>query len=329
MKQLGNSIPQAQSADSALLLLRARQAVYAAATKMQVLQLLVTVVGPVVAAIIGLRFEAARPYVAIVSVAASLLDVAVLDRAQRHLLERAAKIAEQFDVDVLEMPWNVFVAGKRPDPEIVYQEASRWNGERKLADLRDWYPVAVGRAPLALARIVCQRTNLWYDSTLRRQYGTLVVSVAVLVVVGLTVAAATLNLRFLALVTTAIVPASPVLLWAVRERFRQKDTADAQERLKAEAEAFWDRVKEGSCDAQECLGRSREFQNSIYTRRAGSSMILPFVYWLRRSGMEASMNVGAEKMLSDAGFPAADVTGRPRRSAASATQLQVQSEAKP
>ena len=333
MKQAGNSIPQVQSAGPAMLLLRARQATYATATRLQVLQLLVTVVGPVAAAVMGLRYEAARPYVAIASVVASLLDIAVLDRTQRRLLERAAKIAEQFDVDVLQMPWNPFVAGKRPDAEMVHEAAGRWTGEKKLGALRGWYPEAVGSAPLGLARIVCQRTNLWYDSKLRRQYGTLVVSVAVLVAVSLTIAAASLDLRFLDLVTTAIVPASPVFLWAVREWLRQKDTAEAQERLKAEAEAFWDRVKTGSFDERECLDRSREFQNSIYTRRAGSPMILPFVYRLKRGSMEASMNVGAEQMLAEAGFPVvgpshstAVTTGGSRYGASTTARPQARSE---
>ena len=296
-----NTIPQAQVSDRALQQLRARQAVYASATQIQVVQLLVTVAFPVAAAIVGLYFQATRPYVAAASVAASLFDAAVFDRAQRRLLERAAKIAEQFDVEVLQIPWNAFVAGKRLDAEVIHEAAGRWVGAEKIAKLRDWYPEAVGRAPLSLARIICQRTNLWYDSSLRRAYGTLIVWFAVTVTIGFVVAALALNLRFLDLVTTAIVPASPILIWAIRERFRQKDTADAQERLKGEAEFFWDRVKEGGCDDSECAERSREFQNSIYVRRVSSPMILPFIYSLRRGRMEAGMKVGAEEMLTEAG----------------------------
>jgi hypothetical protein len=297
-----NIIPQSQVSDKALQQLRARQAVYASATRIQVMQLLVTVVFPVVAAIVGLHFQAVRPYVAAASVAASLLDTAVFDRTQRRLLERAAKIAEQFDVEILQMPWNAFVAGKRIDPEIIHEAASRWVGVEKIAKLRDWYPAAVGCAPLPLARIICQRTNLWYDSNLRQAYGTLIVWFAVVVAAGLIVAALALDLRFLELVTTAIVPASPVLIWAIRERFRQKDTAEAQERLKAEAESFWDRAKEGVCGDDECAARSREFQNSIYARRASSPLILPFIYSLRRGRMEVGMKVGAEAMLAEAGI---------------------------
>ena len=301
-EQVGNSIPRAQRADSALLLLRARQATYASSTRLHIVQLLATVAAPVAAATTGLLFEAARPYVVIASVVASVADIVVFDRLQRKLLERAAKIAEQFDVEVLQMPWNTFVVGKRVDPEVVHEAAGRWTGRNKMAALEDWYPVAVECAPLSLARIICQRTNLWYDSTLRRKYGNMVVWLAVLVVADLVIVAAGFDLKFLDLVTTAMVPALPILLWAARERFRQNDTAEGQERLKAEAEAFWDRAKSGSYDDRDCLERSRELQNSIYTRRASSPMILPFVYWMYRRKMEASMNVGAEQMLKEAGL---------------------------
>jgi hypothetical protein len=297
-----NTIPSAQNAESALKLLKARQATYAQATAIQWLQLVVAVLLPVVGAVIGLTSAHARPYVAAASVAASLADAAVFDRLQRKVLETAAKIAEQFDVEVLQMPWNTFVVGKRLDPETIHAAADRWSGEAKLAKLRDWYPPIVGQAPLVLARIVCQRTNLWYDASLRRAYGGLVVWLAVLVSAGLVGAALYLDLKFLDLVSTAIVPASPVLIWAIRERNRHKDTADAQERVKAEAEALWDRARRGACTDDDCAERSREFQNSIYVRRVGSPLILPFMYVLLRNKMEARMNVGAEEMLKEAGY---------------------------
>ena len=42
----------------------------------------------------------------------------------------------------------------------------QWSGNE--SKLRDWYSDIDDTAPLVLARIVCQRTNLWYDSSLRR-----------------------------------------------------------------------------------------------------------------------------------------------------------------
>src|SRR5262249_58658510 len=88
----------------------------------------------------------------------------------------AAKIQELFDCGVLEIPWNKLKAGRQPDVEQVIECSKKYRG-RVLSDqeFRDWYPSAVGSLPLHLARLVCQRTNCWWSSKLRRQFATWVV----------------------------------------------------------------------------------------------------------------------------------------------------------
>lgn len=118
-----------------------------------------------------------RPYTAALALLVALVDVTLLDRVQRARLKLAAKIGEAFDCEVLSLPWNRFVAGRPAEPETVAEAASAWRGGDET--LVDWYPAAVGRAPLHLARIICQRTNLWYDAKLRRHYGTWILTAAV------------------------------------------------------------------------------------------------------------------------------------------------------
>ena len=164
------------------------------------------------------------------------------------------------------------------------------------------YPAAVGRAPLHLARIICQRTNLWYDAKLRENYSFLLVAGAVAIVLALVAAGLALNLPFTDFVVTVLVPATPVLSWAVRDAFRQRDAADAQKLARAEAEALWELALAGGCDDSECERRSREFQNSIFQRRTSNPLLLPFVYHWLRSGMEIDMNLGAADFLHQAGI---------------------------
>jgi hypothetical protein len=162
--------------------------------------------------------------------------------------------------------------------------------------LTDWYPKIVGTVPLSLARIVCQRTNLWYDSKLRRFYGKVLVVCAFQLPFFLFVAALVANLSmvdFVAVITTA----APVLIWTIRENFRQADAADALELLKGEAEELFDRAKAGLCTDVESEQKSREFQDAIYNRRVSNPLIFPMIYRMMRSKMEQSMNAGAEAML--------------------------------
>ena len=296
-----NSIPERQNAEAQLRLLRARQQTYAEASGLLVVQLALTVAIPVVTAIAGLFTPGVRPYAAALALLLTVADVAFLDRLQRQKLRLAAKIAEAFDEQVLEIPWNKFVAAKRADPEAIAGAAAAWARGKSDEKLVDWYPPAVGKAPMHLARIICQRTNLWYDATLRRHYGDWVRGVGGLLVVALFFGALFAGLTVELFVTTVLAPAAPVLTWSMREYFRQKDTAEAQETLKSDAEALWDRAKAGQCEEAECLAQSRKFQNAIYTRRSNSPLILPWLYPWRRPAMERQMNRGAEAYLKEIG----------------------------
>lgn len=164
--------------------------------------------------------------------------------------------------------------------------------------LHDWYPVATGQAPLHLARIICQRTNLRYDSQLRRSYGTIVVSIASAILLLLFLGGFVQDLKLSDWVLT-MAPSSPILTWATREYYRQNDTADSLEEHLRAAKALWARALAGECDADHCLARSREFQNAIYYRRASSPLIVPLLYRFKRLQLEDDMNEAAANFLTD------------------------------
>lgn len=294
-----NQIPQLQNSDRPMGLLRARSRIYDEATALLILQFCFTVLLPVVTAGVALLAPSIRPYTAAVALVVSALDVTVLDRMYRAKLKVAAKIAEAFDCEVLSLPWNAFVAGKQAETETIVAARAAWRGgEGKLTN---WYPVAVGAAPLHLARIICQRTNLWYDAKLRRHYGAWVLVFAAVLLAGLVIAASFTGLTVALLISTVLPPAAPVLIWSLREYFRQRDTAEAQETAKAEADTLWAQAKAGDCAEPDCLARSREFQNAIYARRVSSPLMLPGVYRILRPAMENEMNKSAEVYLAEIG----------------------------
>jgi hypothetical protein len=295
-----NPIAADQNTEIFQRLLRARARVYSEAVRLQIAQLMFTIVLPVFGALVAMYNATSRPYVAFAALIVTIMDVLWLDRSQRQKLKIAAKLSESFDCGVLRMPWNKFSAGKPVDAEVVHAAARSFNGNQTA--LMDWYPKIVSTAALPLARIVCQRTNLWYDSHIRRFYGKLLVVCAFQLPFLLFVASLMANLSmvdFVAVITTA----APVMIWAVRENFRQSDAADAIELLKSEGEVFFDRAKAGLYADVECEQKSREFQDAIYNRRVSNPLIFPIIYRLMRSKMEDSMNAGAEALLQKPMFP--------------------------
>lgn len=301
----GNAIPERQNSPAFMRLLRARSEIYRRAVRMQVVQLILTVAVPVTSAIVGLLIADSRPYVAALALAITLVDIAVLDRMIKRRLKTAALISEEFDCTLLDMPWNGFAAGKRLEPEVISEAERRWpNGD---ATLVNWYPPIVGSAPFHLARIACQRANLWYDATLRERYSN-VLLIGALVIVGILAAGGLVaDLSATDFVITVLAPSGPILSWALRDAFKQRDAAAAQKIARSEAETLWELAAANQCGEENCAVRSREFQNMIFQRRVSNPLLFPTIYKRLRPDMETDMNVGAAELLRSAGITAAEV----------------------
>jgi hypothetical protein len=268
-----------------------------------VIQLVLTVAAPILGEVAGLIWPAVRPFVAIAALIVGVADVFFLDRAQSRLLKLGAKLQEQFDCAVLALPWDGFTVGARVDPEDVHEAATAYARRGGTDDkLRGWYPIVVAQAPMHLARLICQRTNFWYDGRLRRRYGAIVVGVSLTIFAALFVAGLVLRLTLTDFVVTILVPAAPFLTWAIREYHRQKDTAEKLDEIRTAEAALWDQARAGGCTEDDCLPRSREFQNAIFARRAGSPLIFPFIYDRMRSDLEDQMNAGAVERMRELGL---------------------------
>ncbi len=291
-----NTIAKDQNSPQLQRVLKARQRIYWEATKLQVTQLIATVLLPVSGAVLATFLASSRPWVALYGLIVTVLDVLWIDRSQREKLKVAAKLGEQFDCGVLKLRWNTFAVGKPVNAETVDAAARKWSGNE--AHLLDWYTDIAGDAPLPLARIVCQRTNLWYDSSLRRRYGKLLIGVVTVVIVLLIVVAAVRNLTVMDFVAVAAA-VSPAVIWAVRERFRQSDAAESIETVMGEAEKLLEEAKGGQCDDAKCERRSREFQDAIFGRRVANPLILPLIYWIMRTEMERQMKAGVTSLIND------------------------------
>jgi hypothetical protein len=289
-----NTIARDQDTLESRRLLKARQRTYSDATRYQILQMTLTVVLPVAGAVLALAYPEARPYVALYGLVATALDVMWLDRMQRRLLKVAAKISEEFDCRLLKMPWNSFVAGKREDAEVIDAAARRWNDN--ASSIAGWYNGIVPTARHSIARLVCQRMNLQYDASLRKKYGTYLIWGAALVFVALIIGAVAKDLRLIDFAAVAAT-VSPAVFWAIREQFRQSDSAATNETLKGEAEKFLESVQASGCDDAECGKRSRELQDALFQRRVANPMVLPLVYWLMRNELERQAQAGADALL--------------------------------
>ena len=170
----------------------------------------------------------------------------------------------------------------------------------KAADekrLRDWYPVVVAEAPIEVARVICQRENLVYDSGLRVAHCRFLFWFVVVFVGVVSTVSLVLNPSFMSFVL-ALAPATPALTWALRESKRQSDTLKTLTRLKTESEKLL-RVTIAGIDAAEARRRSRELQDAIFGHRLVSSLVFEWLYNLLRPRLEAKLAHGAEHWVNE------------------------------
>jgi hypothetical protein len=275
----------------------AQRQLYKQAKSTVVLQLIVTLAIPLVGAAITLVAPSVEALVAFASLMIAVLDIAVLDRIEKAQLLSAAKAQEQFDCTVLDLPWDSYNVGPELEPETIHGAASGLVNETADGGLVDWYPPIVGQVPIHQGRLICQRTNLWYDSKLRRRYGTLILSTIACLAVALVAIGIAGGMTMTSFVLVVVAPGTPFVSWGLREFYRQRDAADSLDRLRNEAEALWRRAKVGGCGPEDCALESRVLQTAIFNKRSTSPPVFNWIYRRLRLRTEDQMNDGAAQMV--------------------------------
>ena len=278
-------------------LLAAQRYLYSYAKRLSVIRPLLAGATLIVGSVAGALWTEAQPWAALAGIIVALLNGICLDSLQDRFRKDAANIQEDFDCNVLNLPWNEVLAGRRPAAEEVHEAAKKDRSARK-APLENWYPDIIDSLPLHQARVICQRTNCWWDSKLRRRY-----RIIVLIALGLISALALflgllteMNLQKFVLVVAA--PLLPTLLWGMREAQSQGDTAATLDRLKCLGENLWKGVVQGEMVEPEATSRSRELQDAILLHRRTNPFVFDWIYRQLRRDYEEQMNVGAENMVA-------------------------------
>lgn len=207
----------------------------------------------------------------------------------------AAKIQELFDCNLLQLNWNV---GQKPSPELVIAAADRHPNARKVS-LQNWYLGKLGEVPFPVARIVCQMTNVSYDTAVRKQYA---------IFLGFA-----LGVLFLASLLLGICCATPVdkLFSGILLPFlpgvsfialQIKEHVQAISRLKSlreEADRVWTLCKERLPEDDALRTASRQLQDKILENRSESATVFDVVYWACRTKQELYGEALANHLVDD------------------------------
>jgi hypothetical protein len=296
---LMNSIPDMQNTPKQLQRLAAQRHLYSTAKRIFGVQVVLGAPLAVAWSLLAVAIPSAKSYAALWGTIVSLADLLWLTPWQKRLRESAARIQEAFDCDVLQLPWNELKVGKRPDPEIVREQADKFEKtQANSPPLTDWYPRVVRELPMEAARIVCQRSNCWWDSKQRRRYAAWVIAGV------LTTSVCILGLGLVGKITVEnlllaiFLPLSPALLLGIRQFLDQTEAANRLDKLKDHAERLWAETYNG-LPASELVNKCRALQDEIFENRRRSPSVFDWIFKRLRSNYETQMNHGATELVDE------------------------------
>jgi len=295
-----NSIDVDQNSPTQLQRLAAQRQLYA--TGKIILGWQVFLGGPVAVAtaFLAASLMGLKPYVALWGLLLSLADIVWLTPWQKRLRAMGAQVQELFDCEVLGLPWSDVKAGRRPDPELIKEQADKYEKKSEsMPPLTNWYSPDVRSLPLYLARIACQRSNCWWDAKQRRRYAVVVVSIVAVVFVSVLFASMVNGLTVESFILAVVAPLLPLLILGYRQFSEQMEVVARLEKLKDHGEKLWSDAMNGASE-QEVTRRARDLQDEILENRRRSPLVFDALFRLLRNDYDAQMNHGAQQYVADA-----------------------------
>lgn len=230
----------------------------------------------------------------------TLLEQAIFSHSQKNLQEKAAKIQQLFDCDIFELDWSQLCSGSRPEPELVVSSAAKYRKkDPNYLNLKDWYPVSVAQLPIHEARLICQRSNIWWDAKQKLRYCKLILFglIAITIIVFLVGLVGGLTLE--KFVLAIVIPLLPAFIFTIRQYIENKQAATRLDNLRENSENIWQQVINRRITPQELERESYILQNQIYDNRRLSPLIFDWLYYRLKKQNEVEMNKGAETLIKE------------------------------
>ena len=274
------SIQERQNQPESLTKLAAQRLMYFRAKRMRnigiVLILIVALMGLAASILDDSRVGHYFPLIALIL---WFIDQEVLKRTESSYKTEAAAIQEDFDCDVLKLPWPRFKNIQQPRPDRVKQLSLMASGNHNVADdLNDWYPPDNLTDDPAMCKVYCQRINCWWDVSLRQKWIRILKVLswifAVLVLILCVITGITVG-KLIAIIATNI----RVVAWI---RGEIKDQAAAIERV----DRIHGVISGFTAEKPPSPSDIRSIQDEIFEHRRSNSPVPDWFYWRDRERQE-------------------------------------------
>ena len=295
-----NQIPTDQNSQRQLERLAAQRELYSSAKNLHGAQIIFTVIIPVLLAVVTLVDQRFAVIGAIFGVVSFVLDIAIVEPIIKRRKTKAAKIQELFDCAVLKLPKSPL---KTVDDIAVEEVLLHYNAHIKIKTnverIKDWYSPRVAELPLAIARVLCQRTNCWWDSKLRQKYSSFLRAGSIIVFGTIIIIGFIKNLTLIeiTLIASGLIP---FFQFCIKHCNDNLEAARRLDELVIYSRRLWDDALSKTISDDQLESNSRRLQDEIFEHRSKSPLILDLYYGLFRDDDEVLMNRSSEILVDQA-----------------------------
>lgn len=285
-----NDIKVQQDLPQNLKLLAAQRVAYERAKYVFGLQVLFTVVFAVALNFVRLlpkeRIIDSLPYILAFSILISFADLLIFVKYISKMRTNAAKVQELFDCSIYHMEWNSFNCGSKPDAIFIYNNFKRYipDPSRKI---ENWYDIDLSGLKQESAILLCQETNLWYDSNLREKFKNLALYILVGLMLGSFLISMVSKQDAGMIVLYILAPLLPAILLTIKIYQENEKSIGASNELK---KAIFTLKQSSKVLSMEDL---RQIQDKIFCSRKDSALVPEWFYRKKRSNLEEGMKINA------------------------------------
>ena len=290
---MANNIVELENRQEHINQLKAARHLYTKAGNYTTAYVIICVLIPIVISIGRIFVDSLAPLVLHTLTAYTLMSLVMgflLESQISKFRNTAAKIQQLFDSDVLGLKWNAYLWGKKPSLEDVNENI----GNLPDKDFVDWYDTQVRDMTKMEAALICQRTNLVYDSKLRKKFNSIINVIAGSAFVLILIAGFYKNEGMRTAIVFIGVPLVPIIKWFFSVRRQNLNDIDRCESLKSFIDECLDNLKINHMAINECT--LYRIQDGIYKHRKTAFKIPDCLYNYMRNSQEDKVHMMVNKL---------------------------------
>lgn len=226
-----------------------------------------------------------------------LIDNLVITSLINQLRQKASSVQEVFDCDVLNIDWNKILVGDKPHNEEVNKFYKKHlNRVKDLSNLKNWYAISIGEIKNNAAKLICQRSNFYYDFALRNYFIRWVIGIAVTLLIIIVFSSCLNDVSTRTLFISGLFPYLPILSMALRLYNEHMTSIKNLESLKSTINSAWSNLLKKEVVSEQTI---RQIQDKIFLNRKSNPLIPDKMYNKLRSNLEEQMYYSVNLLVEE------------------------------